>query len=92
MNDLLKAVALEKCELTLESYHFEEFLTIPLPIFRKFTDYWINFKRLRLVDKKDNFPNRIAKLQILKSNTKSYIADKSFIIYCIYFGMAFDAT
>lgn len=43
-NDFFKAAALGECELTPESYHYKEFLTIPLWVFRKFTDY---FKFLR---------------------------------------------
>ena len=55
MNVLFKAVALGEYELTLESYNYKEFLTVPFPVFRNFTDSWINFKRLRLIHKKNNF-------------------------------------
>lgn len=55
MNDPFKAVSLGEYELTLESYHYKEILTIPLQVFRKFTDYWKNFNKLRLVHEKTVF-------------------------------------
>lgn len=47
MNGLFKADAFGECELILEGYKCKDFPTIPLPVFRKFIDYRVNFKRSR---------------------------------------------
>lgn len=65
MNDLFKAAALGKYELTLENYHYKTFLTIFL-VFRKIMDYWTYFKRLRLVHKKNNVSQKNSKATDIK--------------------------
>lgn len=66
MNDHVKAIALGECELTLEGYHCKEFLTILFLVFRKFMGYQINFKRLKLVRKKNNISQQNSKATDIK--------------------------